>query len=151
MKQDITHSRTGHWGPRQSLAVINTCCIRNRLVSDCVDSVVSTARWETIQTLTYCNDPLQEVEGLVYGGVRVKALLAVLELVMQDDFQALRQPFCFLLQSDLLLMHGQGVLLQFLIVPADMPHCILARKRQSNARLYICSDVQRVLRCCKAT
>jgi len=64
------------------------------------------------------NDPLQEGEGLVDGGVRVKAVLAVLELVMQDDFQALRQAVRLFLQPQLLLMQSKGVLLQFLILPA---------------------------------
>lgn len=64
------------------------------------------------------NDPLQEGEGLVDGGVRVEAVLAVLELVVQDDFEALREAVRLFLQPDLLLMQSKGVLLQLLILPA---------------------------------
>ena len=64
------------------------------------------------------NDPLQKGEGLVDGGVRIKVVLAVLKLVMQDDFQALREAVCLFLQPKLLLMQSQGVLLQLLILPA---------------------------------
>ena len=61
---------------------------------------------------------MQEGEGLVNGGVRVKAVLAVLELVMQDDFQTLCEAVRLFLQPELLLMQRKGVLLQLLILPA---------------------------------
>lgn len=69
---------------------------------------------------------MQEGEGLVDGGVRVKAVLAVLELVMQDDFQALREALRLFLQPELLLMQSKGVLLQILILPALCGECDLA-------------------------
>lgn len=61
---------------------------------------------------------MQEGEGLVDGGVGVKARLAVLELVMQDDFQTLCEAVRLFLQPELLLMQSKGVLLQLLILPA---------------------------------
>ena len=48
---------------------------------------------------------LQQGESLVHRGVRVKPLVPVLELVVQDDLQAVGQALSLLLQSDLLLMH----------------------------------------------
>lgn len=78
------------------------------------------------------NDPLQEREGLINGGVRIEAVVVVLELVMQDHFQALCQALCLLLQTQLLLVHGQGILLQLLILPAP------TKLRGSFSRFFCC-------------
>lgn len=60
---------------------------------------------------------MQEVEGLVDGGVCIKARGAGLELVLQDSIQALRQIMGLMLQLLILLLHVGRALLQLLIVP----------------------------------
>lgn len=77
---------------------------------------------DTIDTReqTHRNDLLQELEGLVYGGVGIKAGAGG-ELVFEDSVQAQSQAAGLALQLALLLMQGHAVLLQLLIVPAHHP------------------------------
>ena len=67
------------------------------------------------------NDALQELPGLVNGGVGIKAGAAGGKLVMQDGLQLLRQAVSLLLQLGLLLLRGQSILLQLLVVSANHP------------------------------
>ena len=64
------------------------------------------------------NDILQEVEGLVNGGIGIKAN-SRFEFVMHDGLQALCQAVSFLTQLLLLLRHCGRVFFQLLIVPAQ--------------------------------
>ena len=67
------------------------------------------------------DDALQELPGFVDGGVGIKAGAAGGKLVVQDSLQLLRQAVGLLLQLGLLLLSGQGILLQLLVVPAPRP------------------------------
>ena len=75
----------------------------------------------------YHDDALQELPGLVNGGVGIKAAAAGGKLVMQDGLQLLCQAVSLLLQLGLLLLCGQSILLQLLIVPANHPTITSAR------------------------
>ena len=75
----------------------------------------------------YHDDALQELPGLVNGGVGIKAGAAGGKLVMQDGLQLLCQAVSLLLQLGLLLLCGQSILLQLLIVPANHPTTTSAR------------------------
>ena len=64
-------------------------------------------------------DLRQEVESFVNGRLSIKVVALRAELVMQDSLQALCQGTSLILQPGGLLMHGIGVLLQLLILPAS--------------------------------
>ena len=76
------------------------------------------------------DDALQEFHGLVNGGVGVKAGAAGGKLVVQDGLQLLCQAVSCLLQLGLLLLCGQSILLQLLVVPAPHPRPSSARVRK---------------------
>ncbi len=66
------------------------------------------------------DDALQELHGLVNGRISVKSSAGGGKFVVQDSLQLLSQAVCFLLQLGLLLLSGQSVLLQLLIVPVTL-------------------------------
>lgn len=66
------------------------------------------------------DDALQELHGLVNGRVSVKSSAGGGKLVVQDSLQLLSQAIGFLLQLGLLLLSGQSVLLQLLVVPVAL-------------------------------
>ena len=63
------------------------------------------------------DDALQELHRLVNGRISVKSCAGGGKFVMQDGLQLFSQAVCFLLQLGLLLLCGQSVLLQLLVVP----------------------------------
>ncbi len=85
---------------------------------------VSTHDRQTATTAAYRNESMQEVEGLVNGGVSVDVALGD-ELVMDHSLQALSQVASLLLKGVLLPLNGSRlpfqldpVLLQVLVCPA---------------------------------
>ncbi len=66
------------------------------------------------------DDALQELHGLVNGRVGVKSSAGSGKFVVQDGLQLLSQAIGFLLQLGLLLLSGQSVLLQLLVVPVTL-------------------------------
>ncbi len=63
------------------------------------------------------DDALQELHGLVNGRISVKSSAGGGKFVVQDSLQLFSKAVCFLLQLGLLLLSGQSVLLQLLVVP----------------------------------
>ena len=66
------------------------------------------------------DNALQELHGLVNGRISVKSSAGGGKLVMQDSLQLLSQAVGFLLQLGLLLLSGQSILLQLLVVPVTL-------------------------------
>ena len=76
---------------------------------------------ESMERGAHHNDALQELHGLVNGGVGIKAGAAGGKLSVQDGLQLLCQAVGLLLQLGLLLLCGQSILLQLLVMPAPHP------------------------------
>ena len=76
----------------------------------------------------YRNDELQECQGFVDGGIRVKAFRVLLpKLVIEEGVQVLRQGLGLLLQPKLLIQHGLPVPLQCLVLPACLKRVAVLR------------------------